>query len=84
MHIEPKSLTFGLSVGLGLPLLYTIIKGMVGEGKEKNLQHKIVVGIEIGVNNYVVGIGEPIFNNKGEITDFNIIKRKNGTTDQNP
>jgi hypothetical protein len=84
MNLEPKSLTLGLSVGLGLPLLYTILRGIAGEGRDKKLHRKIVVGIEIGVNNYVVGIGEPILNNKGEITDFNITKRKNGTTDQNP
>ncbi len=84
MHIEPKSLTFGLSVGLGLPLLYSLLRGMAGEGKDKKFAHKMVVGIEIAVNNYVVGIGEPILNNKGEITDFNITKRKNGITDPNP
>jgi len=42
------------------------------------------VGIELGGTNYNVAIAEPILNNKGEIIDFKIIKRKNGVTYNDP
>lgn len=42
------------------------------------------VGIEIGEESYNVAIGEPILSNKGDITGFLIIKRRNGMIYDSP
>lgn len=80
--LSAKNIALGFSVGLGLPLLYSLLKA--GKGAERKLENRLFVGIEIGVNNYNVGIAEPILNKKGKIADFNIVKRKNGLTGQTP
>lgn len=43
-----------------------------------------VVGIELGGTNYNVAIAEPILNNKAELIDFKIVKRKAGITYADP
>jgi hypothetical protein len=85
MNITTKSLTVGFSVGLGIPVLYNFIRSFASEEKgARKLDKKRFVGIELGMSNYNVAIGEAITNNRGEIADFNIIKRKNGITSEVP
>jgi hypothetical protein len=76
-----KSLTLGASITI--PLLYALIaRGQ--PSNPNNPAQRLYVGVEIGVSNYNVAIGEPIFNNKGGVVDFNILKRKSGVTDEDP
>lgn len=73
------------AVGAAIPLLLNFVWGAASEsnGKREGERRKCV-GIDIGVANYNVAIGEPIFSNKGDITDFIIHKRKNGITSAEP
>lgn len=74
-------LALGVTV---IPLSGVLIQRWIGKGGEKEVQKRRYVGIELGGTNYNVAVGEPIVNNKGEIVDFKIIKRRNGNTYQDP
>lgn len=73
--INSKTITVGLSIGV--PTIIGLYKMLTNQSDIKNIYHKFV-GIEINETNYNVAIGEAIINNKGQITDFRITKRKNG------
>jgi fructokinase len=80
-----KQFAVGAVVGASVPLLFSLIKALTsGEKGCKQLEKKRFVGIELGGTNYNVAIGEPLLNNKGQITDFVIVKRKNGITYADP
>lgn len=80
-----KQLAVGFSLGAAVPLLYSLIKTLTTSAQEnRQLDKKRFVGIELGGTNFNVAIGEPILNNKGQITDFFIVKRKNGITYAEP
>ena len=72
-------------VGAAGTLLLSYLWGTGAEqGARKPWEKKKFVGIELGGTNFNVAIGEPILNNKGQITDFILIKRKNGITYADP
>ena len=76
-----KAILVALGVTL-VPLIgYLISKS---SRREKRYSTQLYVGIELGGTNYNVAIAESVLNNQGQILDFNIIKRKNGTTYQDP
>ena len=45
---------------------------------------QLYVGVELGGTNYKVAIGQSVTNNKGQVIDFKIIKRKEGVTYNDP
>jgi predicted NBD/HSP70 family sugar kinase len=72
-------------VGAGIVLVPTIgwLLAKKDSKKDRN-KNTLVVGIELGGTNYTVAIAEPVFNHQGEVLDFRIVKKKNGTTYQDP
>ena len=85
MEISARSLGCGLLMGLGLTSVYKIYAGSGEKEKGNQYEDKMkFVGIEIGEDSYNVAIGEPIISNKGDITGFLIIKRRNGMIYESP
>jgi len=80
-----KNYAVAVSVGVAIPVVINyIINSFKGKKRIQKLKDKRFVGIELGGTNYNVAIAEPILNNRGEIIDFNIVKRKSGVTYNDP
>lgn len=85
MEISTRSLSYGLLMGIGLTSVYKMYTASGEKDKGNQYADKMkFVGIEIGEESYNVAIGEPILNNKGDITGFLIIKRRNGIIYDSP
>ena len=73
------------AIGLALvPIIGYFIAKTKNRNKNKQLQDKLFIGIELGGTNYNVAIAQPVTNQQGNIIDFKILKRKNGNTYLDP
>ena len=76
-HIMP-------AIGLTLvPLIGYMLTKCKPKANHK-LKNQLYVGVELGGTNFNVAIAEAVLSSQGEIIDFRIIMRKNGTTYQDP
>lgn len=66
-----------------LPLLGYLVQ-RARNSKAKGSHHQLYIGIELGGTNFNVAVAEPVLSNQGEVIDFRIIKKKNGTTYHDP
>ena len=71
----------GLAV---IPLVGFIVKRIKSSNTNKSRKSQLFIGIELGGTNFNVAVAEPVISNNGQIIDFDILKRKSGTTYQNP
>lgn len=78
-----KKILIALGVAC-VPLAGYLYQQLKENSSPKDKRNRRYVGIELGGTNYNVALAEPVFNNKGEIVDFNIIKRRNGNTFTDP